>query len=152
MPTWTAARTDARRRRPAAYSLLEVTVVLAVVALAAAIVLPRASAVGELAVDAAARRLADRLSDARARAVLGGRGVSVAPDAGLPADVRVAAVLVGGTPRDPARPLALGPDGDALPCRVELVDARGRRAAVLLPAGMAGAAVVAAPGASEPPG
>src|SRR5262245_27991781 len=55
-----------------AFTLLEVTVVLAVVALAAGLLLPRLVDVDGVRVDAAARRLVDGIAFGRERAIRGG--------------------------------------------------------------------------------
>jgi prepilin-type N-terminal cleavage/methylation domain-containing protein len=125
------------------FTLLELAVTLAVVAIAAAVVLPRVPHGGALRVRTAADGLAARLSAARARAILHGRAERVALASGLPADVRLDAVELGGTPRRPAVPVELASDGDALPVRVTLVGDGDARADVVLPAGLAPAHVEA---------
>jgi type II secretion system protein H len=130
---------ERRPRRRGGFTLVEMVVVVAVVGLAAGIVLPRLGT-GTLAVRAAADRLAMRLSEARERAILDGRGVRVDLGALVPASVHIEALDLGGTPVA-VRALALAPDGDALPARATLVDAAGARAEVVLPAGFAPAHV-----------
>ena len=125
------------------FTLVELAVTLAVVAIAAAVVLPRVPHGGALRVRAAADRLAARLSAARARAILHGRAEHVALASALPADVRVAGVAIGGTPRRPSVPVELASDGDALPVRVTLAGEGDARADVVLPAGLASARVEA---------
>jgi prepilin-type N-terminal cleavage/methylation domain-containing protein len=120
--------------RRSAFTLLELLAVLAVVSLAASFVLARVPQASTLALDAASMRLADRLSEARERAILLGRAVRLDPRDGLPAGVTLAALDVGGTPIDP-RTLEVAADGDALAARATLADAEGRRRVVLLPPG-----------------
>jgi len=132
-------------RRAGGFTLVEVLAVLAIVALAAAIVLPHLPGGAELRVDAAAGRLAERLSEARERAILGGRPLRVAIEAGT-SGVHVEAIEVGGMVRR-AGGVELGADGDALPVRVTLAGDGGARAVVLLPAGLGRARVVREDGA-----
>ncbi|TMA69075.1 MAG: type II secretion system protein GspH [Deltaproteobacteria bacterium] len=145
------------------FTLLELVVTLAVIALAAGLVLPRLGDARGLELGAAARRLADTLAYARDRAILGGRPMRLVLDldrgrwdlgtpardpvaviadfsplgrgAVLPAGVRLAAVTAGGTPAATRgiAALDLEPDGDALPARIDLADASGRRASVVVP-------------------
>jgi prepilin-type N-terminal cleavage/methylation domain-containing protein len=154
------------------FTLLELAATLAVIALTATLVLPRGD-LGVPVVEASARRLADALVYARERAILDGRPMRVVLDldrggwrlgrpardpAGvepdpstlgrpesLPARVTVRGVTVGGGARAAAGrvPIDLDPAGDALPVRVDLADARGAVAHVVLPAGRARPAVVA---------
>src|SRR5262245_5224357 len=73
----------ALRSRPAlvcGFTLPELVVALGIVALATAIVVPRLVSVRGIAVDVAARRLADALTLARDRAILGGRPVRLVID------------------------------------------------------------------------
>lgn len=143
---------------------------LGVVALAAALVVPRLPDLRGLALDAAAARLADALGAGRERAILGGARwrLVVDLDAGrwtlgrlaadgrleappgplgepvsLPPSVRVLAVHAPDAPAV-ARGVAtvdLAPEGDALPARIELGDDRGRVAAVVLPPAAARAVI-----------
>jgi len=106
--------------------------VLAVVSLAAGLVLARVPHASALRLEEAGRRLAQRLSDARQRAILLGRPVRLDVADGLPPAVWLEALDVGGAA---TRTLELGPDGDALPARATLVDGSGRRLHVLLPPG-----------------
>ena len=145
------------------FTLLEVVVTLAVIALAATLVLPRLGDARGLALGATARRLADTLAYARDRAILGGRPMrlvldldrgrwelgapardpaTVVPDVSptgrggtVPAGVRLGAVTAGGAPaaRAGIATLDLEPDGDALPARIDLTDGSGRRASVIIP-------------------
>jgi prepilin-type N-terminal cleavage/methylation domain-containing protein len=126
-----------------AYTLVELLAVLAIVALAAGIVVPRLPHGGALRVDAAAWQLAERLTAARERAILAGRPERVALDRVLPSGVEIDALEVGGSRRAGAPVLELGSDGDALPARVVLAGAGGARADVVLPPGLARARVVA---------
>ena len=144
---------------------------LLVVGLAASVVVPRFRDPRALAIDAAARRLADTLDYARDRAILGGvpmrvvldldagrwtvgragrEATDVAPGASLverpwdlPREVQLRSATAGdGVPvRAGVVALDLDPAGDALPARVELGDAEGRVAVVRLPAAGARAAV-----------
>jgi prepilin-type N-terminal cleavage/methylation domain-containing protein len=132
------------RRRARGFTLLEVVAALAIASLAAALVVARLPDAGALALERAARRVADRLSEARERAILGGHPVTVRITDGLPDDVRLDALHVGGTPIR-SDELALAPDGDALPARVVLVGAGDARREVLLPAGFHGARVAEGP-------
>jgi type II secretion system protein H len=130
------------------FTLLELVVALAVVALAAGILLPRLVDLGPFELDAAARRLADTLTLARERAVLRAVPAHVALDlasgvwttdeagsATLPARVHVRAVSAnGGTVREGGvATIRLDPAGDALPARVDLVHDGGAVASVVLP-------------------
>ena len=138
------------------FTLLEVVVTLGVVALAAGIVVPRLVGLRGMAVDVAARRLADALTLARDRAILGGRPVRLVIDldagrwtapedaATLPAGVRLRGVATGGRPtvREGAVTLELGPDGDTMPTRVEFWSDHGRGASVVLPPAGARATVL----------
>ena len=132
------------------FTLLELVVTLGVVALAAGIVVPRFTAMRGMAADVAARRLADALTLARDRAILGGRPVRLVIDldggrwtapedaAMLPVGVRLQSVTTGGRPavREGAVTLELGPDGDTLPTRVDFLAGDGRVVSVVLaPAG-----------------
>jgi prepilin-type N-terminal cleavage/methylation domain-containing protein len=126
------------------FTLLELLAVLAVVAVAAGLVLARVPHASTLALDAASMRLADRLSEARERAILLGRAVRLDPRDGLPSGVVLAALDVGGTPVDP-RAIEVAADGDALAARVALADAGGARRIVVLPPGFHRARVVPAP-------
>jgi type II secretory pathway pseudopilin PulG len=131
-------------------TLLEVVVVLAIVALAARIALPRLAAVRASRVEAAGRRLAEAATLLRERAILGGAPAALVVDAArgrwtagdvesaaLPAGVRFRAVSAPGaaTTADGALRLELDPAGDALPARFELVDDDGRVASVVVPPG-----------------
>jgi general secretion pathway protein H len=149
-------------RRARGFTLLEVVVVTAVIAIAAAIVLPRLGDRGTLAVEEAARRLADVAGAARERAILGGvpmrlvvdldagrfhagragrDALTVLPASGddpeparLPGAVRMLAVARGGVPvTGGVVAIDLDPAGDALPVRIDLADARGHAASVVLP-------------------
>jgi general secretion pathway protein H len=138
------------------FTLLELVVTLGIVALAAGIVVPRLVGLRGMAVDVAARRLADALTLARDRAILGGRPVRLVIDldggrwtapedaATLPAGVRLRGVATGGRPavREGAVTLELGPDGDTLPTRVDLRADDGRVASVVLPPAGARATVL----------
>ena len=160
------------RRR--GFTLLEITVVLAIVALAARILLPRLADTDRVALDGAARRLVDGVAFGRERAILGGTpmrlvldldagrwrvgrpgraAAEVRDDAGpgggpvtLPERVRVARATVGdgSALRAGVAVLDFAPEGDGLPARVELADGRGRTRSVVVPAG-GGRAVVLAP-------
>jgi general secretion pathway protein H len=127
------------------FTLVELVVTLAVIGLAAALVAPRVGALGGWRVEAAAGRLADALTLAREAAVLGGRPVRVEIDrargawsAGavrgvLPPGLRIAGIAADGTTTAGATvAFALDPAGDAAPVRVDVVDARGHGAAVVL--------------------
>ncbi|MGH7893595.1 MAG: prepilin-type N-terminal cleavage/methylation domain-containing protein [Candidatus Binatia bacterium] len=137
MRTSTAVRAEAR---PAAFTLVEVLAVVAIVAVAAAIVLPRLPRAGELRVEDAAWRLAERLSEARERAILAGGAVRVQVGEGLARGVRVESIEVGGVVRR-GDVVELGAEGDALPARVLLAGDGGARAGVVLPSGVGRARV-----------
>ena len=130
------------------FTLLEVTIGLAIVAIAAGLVLPKVTDLGALRVTTAARRLAGDLTIARDRAILGGRAVRLVVDVdrgtwrsepalvrgALPAGVRVGGVS-GADPAAGAATIVLSPGGDAPPARIDLRDDRGHAAHVLVPAG-----------------
>jgi prepilin-type N-terminal cleavage/methylation domain-containing protein len=137
-------RTVARGPGRRAFSLLELLAVLVVISLAAGLVLPRLPSIGAVELHATAARLAERLSAAREQAILEGRAVHVDLHAGLPSGVRVASVDTGGTAVAPAG-LTLEPDGDALPATATLIDDRGTRIAIVLPAGFMPARVMEMP-------
>jgi len=130
----------AAERARRGFTLVELVVVVAVIALTAGIVLPRLGT-GSLAVRAAADGVATRLSEARERAILDGRGARVDLRELVPAGVLVETLDVGGAVLAPPV-LVLAPDGDPLPARAILVDAGGARAEVRLPAGFARAHVL----------
>jgi type II secretion system protein H len=130
-----------------AFTLLELTVVMAIVGLAAGILIPRLTDLGALTLDASARRLADDLTLARDRAVLRGRPAHLrldldlgrwAEDGGgitmLPAGMRVRSVSANGRPPVGAGTVVvdLEPAGDTFPARIDLADERGRVASVVL--------------------
>ena len=153
--------------RARGFTLIEVTVVLAVLALAATLLLPRLDAGERATVDGAARRLADAIGFGRTRAILGGTPMRLVldldarrwalgrpgqapgdlaatepaaapplgPPTALPPGVRVRTVASGDTPtlRDGVAVLDLLPEGDALAVRIELGDAHGHTAAVVVP-------------------
>lgn len=124
------------------FTLLEVTVGLAIVAIAAGLVLPRLADLGALRVTSAARRLAGDLTIARDRAILGGRPVRLVVDVergtwrsepalvrgALPAGVRFGRL-------GDADAIVLSPGGDTPPARIDLRDDRGHAARVVVPAG-----------------
>ena len=83
------------------FTLLELLAVLAVVSLAAGLVLARVPHASALALDAASTRLAERLSEARERAILLGRAVHLDPRDALPSGVVLAALDRGGAAIDP---------------------------------------------------
>jgi general secretion pathway protein H len=135
-------------RRVSGFTLLELTVVLAVLAVAASMVLPRLGDLGRLRIEAAARRLAESVTLARDRAILGGRPARLVLDvdrgrwtAGdrergtLPAGVRFRAVSAGDAPAVRAGVVALDldPAGDPLAARFDLTDGRGHAASVVVP-------------------
>ena len=150
-------------------TLLELVVTLAVLALAGTLVLPRLVDRDGLALGAAAARLRDALGFGRERAILGGSRwqLVVDVDAGrwalgrptadgglespagplaapvtLPPSVRVRGVQAGGAEvRGGTAVVALSPEGDALPVRIELADDRGHVASVVLPPAVARAEV-----------
>jgi prepilin-type N-terminal cleavage/methylation domain-containing protein len=130
-----------------AFTLLEVVVVLAVLALAVGLVLPRFGDVGTLSVDAAASELAATINLTRERAILGARPLRMAldVDAGrwtidgtergaLPARVHLRRITTGETSNG-AGVVALDfdPAGDPLPARFDLADDRGHAASVVVP-------------------
>ena len=130
------------------FTLLEVTIALAVVAITAGLVLPRLADLGALRVTTAARRLAGDLTLARDRAILGGRPVRLVVDVDrgawwsepalvrgtAPAGVRIGGVR-GGDADGGRTTIVLSPGGDARPVRVDLRDDRGHAAQVVVPAG-----------------
>lgn len=126
------------------FTLLELLAVLAVVSVAAGLVLARVPHASALALDAASMRLADRLSEARERAILLGRAVRLDPRDGLPSGVTLAALDVGGTAIDP-HTLEIAAEGDALATRATLADAAGAGRVVVLPPGFHRARIVPVP-------
>jgi len=151
-------------------TLLELVVTLGILALAAALILPRLPDRGGLALDAAAGELRDALGFGRERAILGGARWRLVvdmdkgqwtlgrarPDGGVdapagplaspvtvPAPVRVLAVRAGGAPEvhGGTAIVNLSPEGDPEPVRVELGDDRGRVRSVVLAAAVARAEV-----------
>lgn len=128
-----------RRRR--AFTLVEVATVLVVVALAAGLVLARLPHASSLRLEREAARLADRLSEARERAIVEGRPLRVDVVRDLRDGVHLEALDVGGTVAS-SPVIELGSDGDALPTRATLADESGQRVDVLLPAGFQRARVV----------
>jgi Tfp pilus assembly protein FimT len=146
-------------------------VTLAVIALAAAIVLPRLRDASGLQLEADGRRLADAINFGRERAVLTGvplrlvvdldaerwmlgrpgrAATEVISDPGpldrpqeLAAPARFRAIAVGGAPAVQHGMVALEllPAGDGLPARLDLADDRGRTLSIVVPAA-AGRAVV----------
>jgi prepilin-type N-terminal cleavage/methylation domain-containing protein len=146
-------------------TLIELVVTLAVIALAVGILVPRLGDARGAGLATSARRLGDALAWARDRAILGGRPVRVAFDlerggwsigapgtgptavvadasplarpAVLPASVRLRSVATAGAPATSRGIVALDldPAGDALPSHLELADARGRVARVVVPPG-----------------
>ena len=130
--------------RRSGFTLLELLAVLAVVSLAAGLVIARVPHASALALDAASTRLADRLSEARERAILLGRAVRLDPRDALPSGVVLAALDRGGTAIDP-RTFEIAADGDALAARATLTDAAGARRVVVLPPGFHRARVLPIP-------
>ena len=138
------------------FTLLELVVTLGIITLVAGIVVPRLAFWRGFAVEVAARRLADALTLARDRAILGGRPVRLVIDvdggqwtapedaAMLPAGVRLRGVSTAGGPavREGAVTLELEPNGDALPTRVDFAGDDGSVISVVLPPGGARATVV----------
>jgi type II secretion system protein H len=125
-----------RADRRGGFTLVEVLAVLVVVALAAAVMLPRFPRTTGVRLQATAARLAARLSAARERAILGGHPVRVDPRDGLPTDVRIEVLQTPGAAAAPGA-LELAADGDPLPARIVLVDDTGARATVIVPPGFA---------------
>jgi type II secretion system protein H len=149
-------RTSTAKTEAPGFTLLEVVVVLAIFALAAGIVLPRLGDLGARRLEDAARRLADAATLARERAILGGaptvlvldldRGRWRAEDTAsvpLPSGVRFRDVVTPDGVRAwrGALDLAFDATGDAS-ARVDLADANGRVASVVLPAGGGRATVI----------
>jgi len=150
-------QTSTARISDAGFTLLELSVVLAIVALAATILMPTLRDAGALRVDAAARRLAETLGVVRDGAILGGSPASVVLDldrgrwtagaeesATLPPGVHFRAVARSDAPAVFAGvvTLDLDPAGDARAMRIELADDRARSAAVVVPAAGGRVAVV----------
>jgi prepilin-type N-terminal cleavage/methylation domain-containing protein len=130
-------RTEAR-----GFTLLETLAVLVVVSIAAGLVLARLPHATTLRLHGAGARLAERLSEARERAILGGSAVRVDLTDRLPEGVRLASLDLGGTPGGAT--LELEPEGDALPARAVLSDASAS-VVVVLPPGFQRARVEATP-------
>lgn len=121
------------------------------VALAAAVLLPRFGGLRSAGIEVAARRLADGLTLTRERAILRGEAVGIEVDLErgawrltsgrerdglvLPPRVRIRRVTTGDGVEVSRGlvTLALDPAGDMAALRVELADAAGRTAAVVLP-------------------
>src|SRR5688572_16174677 len=123
----------ARPTRDGAFTLVEVVAVLALVVTVAALVLPRL-AIRPHDLSAAADALARRLTEARWRAVVEARAVTVT----LPATDGVRALSSGDPPREPARAPAL--TFDVVPAAVSraivLVAEDGERARLVVPPGL----------------
>jgi general secretion pathway protein H len=135
------------RTDQAAFTLLEVIVMLAVLALAVGLVLPRFGDVGALSVDAAARELAATINLTRERAILGAHPLRMVLDAdaghwtidgtergALPARVHLRRITTGEASHGAGMvALDFDPTGDPLPARIDLVDDRGHAASVVVP-------------------
>ena len=141
-------RRDPQPASGAGFTLVEILVALAIAALAATILMPRIGDVGGVRLEGAARRLAEAVTLARERAILGGvpgvvvvdleagRWTAGEESASLPGGIRFL-----GTGESVVR-VELDPAGDPGALRFELVDQRGHGASVVLPAGGARATVV----------
>jgi hypothetical protein len=129
-------------RDPArAVTLLEMTLTLALVALAATIVVPRLVHPDVGSLSAAAETCAERLTAARWQALVEGHTVEVALDALAPG-LHVSEEAPGSPPRSAARGIAFAPLPTALPRIITLTDAAGRTARITVPAGLGSLAVV----------
>jgi len=140
----TSDPTPPRGRR--AFTLLEVLVVLAITAIAAALLVPRLDPVGGLAVETAARRLADAAALARDRAILGGHSARLVVDLdgarwvadgsarALAPHVRFRGVTIAGetVAQSGVVTLSFEPVGSPA-ARIDLDDDRGHTASVVLP-------------------
>jgi prepilin-type N-terminal cleavage/methylation domain-containing protein len=132
--TSTATAIPERAHPAAGFSLVEVVVVLAVVALLASLVVPRGFARGADGLVAAADTLAARLAAARWQAVVAGRPVEVQL-ADLPPDWQVTEAGEGAPPVRRNR-IAFAPLPAALPRTIALTDASGTSARIVIPAGL----------------
>jgi type II secretory pathway pseudopilin PulG len=124
-----------------AVTLLEMTLTLALVALAATVVAPRLVHRDGGSLSAAAETCAERLTAARWQALVEGHTVEVAFDALAPG-LRVSEEVSGGSPRSPARGIVFAPVPTALPRTIALTDGAGRTARITIPAGLGSLAVV----------
>ena len=141
------------------FTLLELAIVLAIVALTTTLVVPQLRDPRARILSITARQLADTLSLARDRAILRSRPTAIVfdldthrwrtDDAGdrpvaLPPDVRLSRITIGGRAAitDGQVTLALQPAGDLLPTTIDLRDDRGRAARVVLPPARARALVL----------
>ena len=142
-------RLDPHPPSGAGFTLVEVILALAIAVLAATLVVPRLGGLGDVRLEGAARRFAEAVRLARERAILGGApGVLVVDSVSgrwtagdesalLPAGVQFAGL------RDIVQ-LELDPAADS-ELQFVLVDDRGRRASVVLPAGGGANVMVIAP-------
>jgi hypothetical protein len=117
------------------------TVTLGIIALAAALVVPRLAGRGRASLPVVADDVVQRLTAARWQAVIEGRAVEVVLN-DLPMGLQATEEIpFEGTPAAPPAAIAFAPLPAAVPRTVVLTDAAGETARITIPAGLAALAV-----------
>jgi prepilin-type N-terminal cleavage/methylation domain-containing protein len=141
LPTSTAAPIREREAlQQQGFSLLETTVTLGIVALAATLVVPRLSGRGPTSLPVVAQDVVQRLTAARWQAVIEGRAVDVVLN-DLPAGLQATEEMPFERPPAPLPAIAFAPLPAAVPRIILLTDAAGETARITIPAGLAALAV-----------